>query len=224
MQMPAPCSALLPVASSTASPADVPPPLAAPLHPASRSARLTLPADRVSAHAGNSPTAARATLAASASPPGSTACPSSAFPYSEKGVAVRFSPGYVSPPACADAAPAAVDRAALGPVSTTVETVLPAPVSECAPRPACPSSACARNWPGSAPHLRSRFRAPGPAPTRRTTGCFLSPPCQSVPVAPVADKTRAPLPRHAAPWFRRSPHSRCPTTPLVASWDGNHTL
>jgi|SRR5271165_2404245 len=84
--------------------------------------------------------------------------------HSEKGVAVRFSPGCESPPVCAGAAPTAADRAAPDPESTTAETALPPPVSEYGLHPACPSSVCARNWPGSALHPRSRSRVPSPSP------------------------------------------------------------
>jgi hypothetical protein len=53
------------------------------------------------------------------------------------------------------------------------------PASEYAPRPASPSSACARNWPGSQPHLQSRSRAPDPRSVRGTTDCCRWPPCRS---------------------------------------------
>src|SRR5437764_7134640 len=140
--------------ASATSPADADRQPAAPLDPAYRSAALTSPAAPVSPAVGRPPRVSAAARAATAVRPGSTAGASSAFPYSEKGVAVRFLPGCGLSPACAGAAPTAADRAAPGPASTGAENVLPPPASECGLHPACPSSACARNWPGSRPHLR----------------------------------------------------------------------
>ena len=65
----------------------------------------------------------------------STACASSASPCSSRDVAVRFSPGCGSPPACADAKLTAAGRAARGPASIVSGTDLPPPASGCAPRP-----------------------------------------------------------------------------------------
>src|SRR5208337_116218 len=157
---PAPCSDPLPVASSATEPAGAVQRLVAPLDPTSRSVGSTSPAARVSPPAGTPPRVLTAVRAATSVPPGSTAWPCAALPYSEKGVAVRFSPGCESPPACAGAAPTAADRAAPGPASTAAENALPPPASECGPHPVCPSSACARNWLGSVPHPQSRSRAP----------------------------------------------------------------
>src|SRR5438874_7243600 len=76
--------------------------------------------------------AARATTAV---PPGSTACASAACPCSEKGVAVRFSPGCGSAPACADAAPTVAGRAARGRASISGEIAPPPAASKCGRRP-----------------------------------------------------------------------------------------
>ena len=131
---------------------------AADLEISSRLEKGSVPSVPTFPAAGTKPTVSTAARAAASVPPGSTACACAAFPYSRKGVAVRFLPGCESSPACAGATPVAASPAAPGPDSTTSESGLPPPASECGPRPACPSSACARNWPGSAPRPRSRSR------------------------------------------------------------------
>src|SRR5256885_74111 len=108
--MPAQCSGPLPVASAATSLADFPWLPAPPIDPAFRFADSTSPAVPTNPHVGNRPrvlTAARTTIAF---PLHSTVCACAAFPYSRKGVAVRFSPGCESLPACAGAAPAAARR------------------------------------------------------------------------------------------------------------------
>ena len=171
-----------------------------------------------------SPTVATATRATASVLPDSTAWPCAASPCSEKDAAVRSSPGCESPPVCADAKPTAADRVAPGPESTTSETAPPPPASECGPHPACPSSACARNWPGSAPHPRSRSGVPVPAPAPQTTDCSPWPPCQLAPVQAPARNTSWRLRRRELTSAPRFPPSPYPTMQFAASWDENHIL
>src|SRR6266851_352980 len=134
---PAPCSDRLPAGSSAASPADARPPLAALLGPASRFAGSTSPAVRVSPRAGKPPMVSTAARATTSVPPDSTAWLCAAFPYSEQGVAVRFSPGSESPPVCAGATLTAADRVAPGRASPGAESGHPPPASKCGPHLVC---------------------------------------------------------------------------------------
>src|ERR1019366_7532335 len=50
------------------------------------------------------------------------------------------------------------------------------------------------------------------------------PPCRLAPAPPVAHRTSWRHPKRAPVSVPRFPQSPCPTTTLVASWDGNHIL
>src|ERR1022692_4145611 len=83
------------------------------------------------------------------------------------------------------------------------EIVLPPAASVCAPRPACPSSAAAHSWPGSAPHPPPATRARSPPTDPPANDSCPSPPCRAATAPAALDRNvlrrPRPAPTSAAP-------------------------